>query len=292
MISKLYSKIEQSKFIRVFYNFVYPKIYHVMLKSGNLTLNKEKQETKVIVSLTTIPSRINLVWLTISSLMNQTMKPDKIILWLDYNLKNYKLPLELTKLQELGLDIEYCNDFRSHKKYYGTLKKYIDDVIITTDDDVFYPRYFIRKLIKKHDKFPNEVICYRAHEIKYTADGKVLPYSQWNHESPNINNSTHFLLPTGVSGVLYPPLSLYRDTLNENIFMKVSPYCDDIWLKIMEIKKGSKVRKVFSYSVHFPTISGSQKEGLIKKNVMKNNNDIEMNRLLQYYSDIDFRKLD
>ena len=39
-------------------------------------------ESRIIVSLTTYPARVQGVWVTIASLLNQTMKPYKVILWL------------------------------------------------------------------------------------------------------------------------------------------------------------------------------------------------------------------
>jgi len=40
------------------------------------------RQSRIIVSLTTYPARINSVWITVSSLLQQTMKPYKVILWL------------------------------------------------------------------------------------------------------------------------------------------------------------------------------------------------------------------
>ena len=46
-------------------------------------LNKtEEREKQLIVTLTSFPERINEVHLCINTLLNQTLKPDKIILWL------------------------------------------------------------------------------------------------------------------------------------------------------------------------------------------------------------------
>lgn len=39
-------------------------------------------EKKIVVSLTSFPARIKKVHIVIESLLNQTIKPDKIILWL------------------------------------------------------------------------------------------------------------------------------------------------------------------------------------------------------------------
>ena len=41
-----------------------------------------KRRRKVIVSMTSIPARIDKVWITVESLLRQTYKPDEIIVWL------------------------------------------------------------------------------------------------------------------------------------------------------------------------------------------------------------------
>lgn len=292
MFSKLLSKLEESKYVYKYCNVVKPRLYHYYLNhQKKLGLQKKTRAQAVVVSLTTIPVRINQVWLTIASLMDQSVKPDKIILWLDTSFEDQVLPNELYQLQEIGLDIEFCADLKSHKKYYGTLKNYPDDLIITVDDDIFYPKYFIKMLMKNHEQYPHEVICYRAHKILF--DGNhIKPYKQWNQGAPDIKGPSYLLIPTGVSGVLYPPHALYQDVLNTRLFLALTPHCDDLWLKIMEIKGKTQVRKVFPYSLHFPMIKGSQVVGLYQINLEKDNNDIELRNLLNYYSDIDLKNLE
>ena len=60
---------------------------------------------------------------TIESIMEQTMKANRIILWLDYSFEKQPLPKALQLLQKRGLEIEYCKDIRSYKKLIPALKK-------------------------------------------------------------------------------------------------------------------------------------------------------------------------
>ncbi|RGR83289.1 hypothetical protein DWY22_10365 [Heyndrickxia coagulans] len=286
-ISKLFSYT--SKVINVI-KYLELKSKIIFFKK-RLKIEDHTKYRRTIVSLTTIPSRINVVWLSIATIMDQKVKPDKVILWLDKeNFSQKGLPENLLDLERLGLEIKFCDNLRSHKKYYYTLKSYPDDVIITTDDDVLYPKTFIKDLLDVHMNYPNDVICYRAHEILLDENGKVKPYNKWNHGSPGYSRSSFFLLPTGVSGVLYPPNSLHEEVLNKKNILKLAPYCDDIWLKIMEIKNNTRARKVKKYSKHFPVIIKTQKRSLTQINVGRNNNDIELSNLLSYYK-IDLKTL-
>src|SRR5690554_2625875 len=45
-------------------------------------INTESRDGLYVVSLTSYPSRIEDVWISIECLLRQTFKPDKIILWL------------------------------------------------------------------------------------------------------------------------------------------------------------------------------------------------------------------
>ena len=59
---------------------------------------EKKEQIPVIASVASIPSRLGIVHLTIRSILNQSVLPKKIILWLHKDLKN-KIPSKLKKLE-------------------------------------------------------------------------------------------------------------------------------------------------------------------------------------------------
>ena len=64
-------------------------------------LNTEPREETVTVSLTSFPARIEYVHLAIKSLMLQSYKPDRVVLWLaEEQFPDHKLPEQLTALIE------------------------------------------------------------------------------------------------------------------------------------------------------------------------------------------------
>lgn len=83
-------------------------------------------DNEVIVSLTSFPARMDKIYITLESLFRQTIRPDRIILWLaDEQYPDKKaVEMRLKKYKKLGLEIQYCDDLRSHKKYFYTMKKY------------------------------------------------------------------------------------------------------------------------------------------------------------------------
>lgn len=105
---------------------------------------------EVVVSLTTYGKRLYEVASTIESIMQGTMKPNRIVLWLEEGLKDTPLPILLQRQQTRGLEIGYCEDLRSYKKLIPTLIKYPDAVIITIDDDAIYNCDVVEKLVNTY----------------------------------------------------------------------------------------------------------------------------------------------
>lgn len=201
----------------------------------------------IIVSLTTYSKRIYDVHLTIESIMEQTMKANRIILWLDYSFESQPLPKALQLLQKRGLEIEYCKDIRSYKKLIPALKKYPNDAVITIDDDVMYEFDLLEKLINAYQKDASYIYCNRIHIMRLNERGNLLSYLQWEWES-NDTEANIMNFPTGVGGILYPPHSLDEEVFNESVFLDICKYADDVWFKAMAMKKGTLSQKVYTHS--------------------------------------------
>lgn len=99
--------------------------------------NDKYGNTEIIVSLTTYGRRLYRVHLTIESLMQQSMKANRIVLWLSDEFKD-TLPQTLLKQTKRGLDIRYCKDIRSYTKLVPSLREFPEATIITVDDDIIY----------------------------------------------------------------------------------------------------------------------------------------------------------
>ena len=102
---------------------------------------------QIIVSLTTYGRRVSdTVYYTIISILKQTMRPDRIILWLDDSWNDYTIPEKLKQTRDYGVEIYYYKDIKSYKKLIPTLKIANKDIIITVDDDVIYNKNLISSL--------------------------------------------------------------------------------------------------------------------------------------------------
>ncbi len=244
--------------------FKYKYEFKEVTESG---VTSQKRKPKVIVSLTTFPARINIVYKTISTLLQQTVKPDEIVLWLaKEQFQNTNLPENLTRLQDYGLSIKWCEDTRSYKKLIPTLKEYPDDIIITVDDDYYYDKDLIKTLLDEHAKYPNCIIGGRAMILIPQKDGNYkLKRRSYIYDDSYLPS---YLNPfIGFGGVLYPPHSLHNDVFNKDKFMEIIPTNDDAWFWLNSVRNRTKfVPCKNSYKLKYYPIENSQTSGLYQLN--------------------------
>jgi len=251
--------------------------------------NEEYFNHNVIVSLTTYGKRIHDVYLTIESLMQQTVKPNKIILWLDKNeFTMENIPQTLKNLKKRGLTIEFCKNIRSYKKLVPALRKFPNDIIITIDDDVIYQYDLIETLLYSYNQNPDLIHFCRGHRMILKKDNTLEKYNNWNLVV-NDCKIDKLNFPTGVGGVLYPPYSLHPYVTDENVFLTLAPNADDVWFKAMALLQGTLSKKVFTHSSigeDYIDLDGEiQKEtALNTANVIGNKNDEQIKAVFSKYN--------
>jgi hypothetical protein len=188
-----------------------------------------------IVSLTSYGKRLaDTAPHAITTLLNQNVKPDKVVLWVADDDKKRISPI-MENLVEKGLEIRFCKDIKSFTKLIPALKAFPDDYIITADDDVYYPQNWFKQLLDEHKKNHKKIICHRAHGIRVDESGRPLQYLLWRHFIKPNRHQSQIIFPTGVGGILYPPNCFHKDITNDDLFMKLSPMADDIWYWAMAV---------------------------------------------------------
>lgn len=236
---------------------------------------------KLIVSLTSFGQRIESVDVTLNSLLQQSLQPSEIILWLAWG---EIIPESLKFYESLGVSIQRCEDLKSYKKLVPCLNSYPDDVIVTADDDTIYPRKWLSDLVRAYLKDPNKIHCHRAHFMTFDESGLIKPYKEWLWRANGIRGAYNELFPTGVGGVLYPPNSLHADATNVRLFRELSPKADDIWFRVMALLNGTIPSKIRSHTPEFPETVNNQKDSKLGPyNVGAGGNDEQFKACLNYY---------
>jgi len=195
----------------------------------------------LIVSLTSYSARFRYLTPTLKSLLSQSIKPDKVILFVskqDYA----SLPKSVLKLQDHGLEIETCVDIGSYTKIIPALKRYPGTFIATADDDIIYGEKWLEAMALAYSE-PKEIVFHRGHFITVDGSNTLPPYSKWNMGGAKcIKSKLNF--PTGVGGVLYPPRVFDQRVLDEEMFLRIAPTADDLWLFWMARLGGAQFRRV------------------------------------------------
>ena len=259
----------------------------LILPLSKITVGNNEQ--KVIVSLTSYGRRVSDVLpYTIISLLRQTYRPDQILLWLDSdNWNDDNIPKSLKRFMQYGLTIRYCKDLKSYKKIVPTLEVYPDALIITCDDDIYYRKNMVERLVRAYQKDPTKIYCHRAHRIEFSNNGELLPYNDWEQEVAG--EGGYNIFPTSGGGTLYNSKLLHADTTNEDLFMKLSPKADDVWLYFMSFLKKTK-SYVLPYKgyIYIPLDVFYQHfhkdSNLYISNCLESENDKQIKSVVKYYN--------
>ena len=244
-------------------------------------------DVPVTVSLTSHSTRVQTVHLTIESIGRGMVRPQRLILWLDDPATHADLPQPLRRLQQRGLEIRLTKNFGPHTKYYpyvissdrGQLP------LITVDDDILYPRWWLWAMWRSIRRGPDAIVVYRGRRV-VLVDGQFADYAGWpvcETDRPSLANFV-----TGVSGAYYPAVALDALLEQGDRFTSITPKADDIWLSWVALRHDLTVRQVFRLGQHFPALPGSQDIGLFNENVDAGRNDAY---LAATYDDTDRSRL-
>lgn len=240
---------------------------------------------ELVVSITSYPARIETLYQTIESIFRQTVKPEIIHVWLaESEFSSQTLPASLERLRKRGIRLDFVSEnLRPYKKLYYALQAYPESTIITIDDDIIYPPNWLEQMLQAHRRYPEDILCYRGHDLRLVAPNVLMNYNELKNKNRYSIESSYELMPTGVSGVLYPPNSLHEEVLNKSLFLSLAPSSDDIWFKCCALLNKTKARRILQHNVHFKLIEGSQRTSLYHTNVIMKKNDEQLKRVFNHF---------
>lgn len=266
--------------IKLIYLSIINQIYFSFERRDSKTVSS----SSYIISLTSYSRRFKSLHLTIESLLQQSLPPRKIFLWLSMDdINNSGIPKKVSKLEKRGLIIKIKNEnIRSYKKLSYIKEILSPDIchVITADDDILYPRYWAESLINKSIE-NNCVSCFRGHNFIVKDDIYNYKYAMKNntsYDSPSFN-----LIPTGCSGIAYPKEAISDLVSDASLFNILAPDTDDIWYKMMTLDRNFKCCRVNKHNIHFPIILSSLGDSLFSKNVHKNHNEINLEKCISHF---------
>lgn len=232
-----------------------------------------------VVSLTSYRARLRSVHLTIESIGRGRVRPGRIMLWVDPEVVVDDLPPALRRLRRRGLEIASSPArFGPHTKYFPYVMSEAkhDALLVTADDDSLYPRWWLSALEEAAGAGSDDVVCFRAHRVRFDADGRLAPYNSWTPVSDRTASPLNFA--TGVSGVAYPPAFLDELGTLGDAFLQTCPQADDVWLHHAAVRSGRRIRQLGPRPRKFPEVLSTQATALHRVNTAQTANDGQIAR--------------
>ncbi len=220
----------------------------------------------VVISLTTISSRLDLLKKVIVSLFEQSVKPDIIHVFYSTTPLFYDLGITHQQIREIESELQLVNvchiqliftpteNIGSYRKLIPALKIYHNHIVITVDDDHEHEQNFIAKYLD----------IYQTYSCIVCSGGKVVNFNNLidSEFSPDYINPTQKplmnLLPEGFGGILYHTRMFDSDFINYNYqdLPETILKNDDLFFRLYTYHKGIKVMAININKHHLLTESG------------------------------------
>lgn len=253
-------------------------------------IDSEICKDDIIFSVTSYGKRVkNALPYMLYSVINQTVSPKKVIVYLDEKKwNNNNIPSLLQKLRSIGIEVHYCEDIKSFTKLIPALKEFPDNPIVTLDDDLYYNPRFIQWITEAYNKSDKKTILGQWGCIPEKKDSAYIPYNEWKDCKYGDEHSPISFF--GCRGCCYPPHIFDDEIFKKEIFLKLCPTADDIWFWAMEerqnINRAYIKQKGNSYHTSVNRIEEydwSQKGTLMHQNVVGGKNNEQLIAVVEYY---------
>lgn len=249
--------------------------------------NETKREHQIIVTLTAQREYFKELQITIFSILNQSLKPDRIILWLDEETESLAtLPYEITRFIKNGLEIRFAKDVKNYTGSVYAFKEFKDSIIVTANNNIYYRKDWLKRLYLSYITNPDDIHVHCAQRVLLTNGATVVLREGTIYVSQESAEYNNFLLGDG--GVLYPPGCFSKEALRDDIFTKYAPDYDDIWFWIRGVIQNKKIRVVKN---HYSTLIAVNIFKKLFDKSYENNFDLQFKSLMDLYGQNILNKL-
>lgn len=185
---------------------------------------------RCVLSLTTIPSRIGYIRPTLESLVSQDYTPDEIYLWVPRSFRRVGGTPDLPEfLGDLPIRVHHTKDVGPLTKLAPTLMIERDPhtFVITADDDMRYPSWWLSSLLKLWDQ----------NRCAVGSRGRVFKEGPRKYKNTRVVGGRKGIgippadvdIITGVEGALYQ-VGFFNNALFDPSPCPSSFYNDDVWI--------------------------------------------------------------
>lgn len=187
--------------------------------------------SNIVLSMATMPSRKKRLLENIPSLVNGGQTYDgftKFYINVSDDLEDgdYEFYEKLKDIDD-RIEIVMCDGkWRSCNKLIPTLKSNADDAIITVDDDIFYPRESLERLVNEYEKNKDCIIAHEINPVILCDDGSVAYLNTFDVKLKQREYGKYL-----TDCALFPPHVFDgTDVFNYDKMMELTDGChDEIW---------------------------------------------------------------
>lgn len=247
--NKLKQKFISNKFPYEKYTNDEFALYNIYKNKGTPSERKKRNfkefdkinESPIIINITTWTKRDYCLYPMLKHLQKQTLKPDKIILWLSHEEYDYKkLPENIQKCidEKLLTEVMWVDKNTYCHKRFECFKYFNDCYNIFMDDDILYEPNFIKEIVECSKKHQNCITVYSSNTMYYKGY-KVI-------KKKITKEPSHYNAFMG-GRCCFPPYIITKDVISENIHLrdKYVTKCDESWLRPFLIRHDIKI-----YAMH------------------------------------------
>lgn len=185
----------------------------------------EPRPERLVVTLTTIPSRAGTLGVTLRSLLDQSVTADRIVVaWPDRCLRSGEAYPDPSLPQ--GVELIRCRDEGPATKLLGALKQEADAVLVVVDDDVIYPRDFLATLLDAHRADRKAAHGWRGWQLEAGRDPRDLRHVF----ATGIRQPVDVDILLGTWGYLLPPGALDDAVHDFADWPSELRWVDDVWI--------------------------------------------------------------
>ncbi len=255
--------------------------------------SSSSKENRPLVALTAISTRIDRLHETISTILDQTVEPHSVNLYVspDPYLIDEGLSRDdprLKKIFELGANVYFSGNIGPYRKQFPIIKQLHDagasgdTCFVTIDDDVIYPDTILEQLMAVASK-TNAVVSHRGRKITFK-ENWFDKYKQFvtPGKEPDILN-----IGTGRNGIAYR-LKHFPTSYEDFVGPCLAPTADDLWCKYITAKYCIPTiilepTAMYDTEVDFKETAPTDKRGLFHNFNAKGRNDIALAALELYF---------
>ena len=243
---------------------------------------KKYPEKRLVVSLTTIPSRIEHICSCINSILLQSRPADKIYIHIpDFSFREnraYEVPAVIQA--DPRIHIHHCKtDEGPILKLSAALicETDPDTLILTVDDDTVYPRHLIETLLDHNGDFPRSALGFRGWHLPRSEKFLKRHILYGN----SVTSPTRVDVLSGVCGILYPRHLFEPDFFDRSHLPEEAYFVDDICISgYLHCHGKQKILLPFPMREPFAAYINTQKSNPLWKINQDGRND---QKIMDYY---------